>query len=145
MSKHKTRNTFYRINWKVNSLLMKFGHFVLDWKRKIFIHKFYKNCDLKTSSRSFCVCKGSSTIWTFWSNLLILDKYQQTIQICQNHHAYLLRFFFTEDSLKIEKGLGTSFQDIFFTEFFGNNFSFVILDKLAKVHYPTVFTSQVIQ
>ena len=40
-----------------NSMLKKFGQFVSYYKRKIFIKKFYKNCDLKTSSRPFCVCK----------------------------------------------------------------------------------------
>ena len=42
------------------------------------------------------------------------------------------------------KGPATSFQAIFFLNFFGKIFSFVILHKLAKFHYQTVFTSQVI-
>ena len=58
-------------------LLMKFDQFTSYYKR-IFIKKFYKNCDLKTSSRPFCVCKELSTTsigkWNFWSKLLILDK-----------------------------------------------------------------------
>ena len=55
--------------------------FVARWyyKRKKIIKKFYKNCDLKTSSRSFCVCKELSTTstgkWNFRSKLLILDIY----------------------------------------------------------------------
>ena len=36
---------------------MKFGQFMSYYKRKKFIKKFYKNCDPKTSSRPFCVCK----------------------------------------------------------------------------------------
>ena len=43
--------------------------------------------------------------------------------------------FFTEESLKFKKGL----------ELTDKNFSFVILHKLAKLHYQIVFTSQVIQ
>ena len=58
-------------------LLMKFGQFMSYCKRKIFIKNFYKNCDLKTSSRLFCVCKELSTTFirksNFWSNQLILD------------------------------------------------------------------------
>ena len=46
-------------------------------------------------------------------------------------YADLYRIFFTEDSLKIK--------------LFDKKNSFVILHKLAKFHYKTVFTSQVIQ
>ena len=64
----------------------------------------------------------------------------------QATYAELLRFLFTEDSLKIKKSLElTSFQATFFTEFFDEKFHFVILHKLAKFHHQTVFTSQVIQ
>ena len=68
----------------------------------------------------------------------------KNIKICQNHHAHLLRFLFTGDSFKL-KELGTSFQAIFFIKFFDQNLSFVILHKLTKFHYQTVFTFQVIQ
>ena len=44
-----------------HSLLMKFGLFMSNYKRKMFTKKFYINCDLKTSSRLFCVCKELST------------------------------------------------------------------------------------
>ena len=42
---------------------MKFGNLdnKSDYKRKIFIKKFYRNCGLKTSSTPFCVCKELST------------------------------------------------------------------------------------
>ena len=39
---------------------MKFGQFMSYYKSKNFIQKFYKDCDLKTSSRPFCVCKELS-------------------------------------------------------------------------------------
>ena len=41
---------------------MKRGQFMSYYKRKIFIEKFYKNGDLQTSSKPFCVCKELSTI-----------------------------------------------------------------------------------
>ena len=64
------------------------------WK----IKTFYKNCDLTTSSRPFCVCKELSTTsigkWKFWSNLLTLDM---------QGHIYLLLFIsrphFSQNSL----------------------------------------------
>ena len=43
------------------------------------------------------------------------------------------------------KGLQTSFQAIFFIKSFDKNFSFIILHKLAKFHYQTVFTFQFLQ
>ena len=43
------------------------------------------------------------------------------------------------------KGLGTSLQATFFIKVFDQNLSFVILHKLAKFYYQTVFTFQVIQ
>ena len=43
-----------------HSLLMKFGQFMLYFKRNNFIKNFYKNCGLKTSSRPFCGCKELS-------------------------------------------------------------------------------------
>ena len=69
----------------------------------------------------------------------------KAIKISPNQHAGLLRFLFTEDSLKFTKGPGTSFQATFFTEVVDKKFYFVMLHKLAKFHYQTVFTSQVIQ
>ena len=43
--------------WEV----MKFGQFMSYYQRKDFIKKFNKNCDLKTISRPFCVCKELTT------------------------------------------------------------------------------------
>ena len=42
---------------------MKLGQFILYYKGKKFTKKFYKNCNLKISARSFCVCKDSSTAY----------------------------------------------------------------------------------
>ena len=52
----------------------------------------------------------------------------KTIKICPNQHADLLRFLFTEDSLKIEKGVELVLH------FFDKKFSFIIWHKLAKFH-----------
>ena len=69
----------------------------------------------------------------------------KAIETCPNHYSDPLRILYTEDCLKIKKGPGTSFQVTFFVESLDKNFYFVILHKLAKVNYQTVFTSQVIQ
>ena len=59
--KHKTRNNILLNNLgSKHSLLIKFGQFMSYYKREKFIKKYYKNCDLKTSSRPFCVCKELS-------------------------------------------------------------------------------------
>ena len=44
-----------------------------------------------------------------------------------------------------QKEPGTNFQLTFFIESFDKNVSFVILHKLAKFHYQTMFTTNVIQ
>ena len=57
MPNRKTRNILLNNLGSKDSLLMKFGQFMSYYRRKNFIKKLYKNCDLKTSSRRFCVCK----------------------------------------------------------------------------------------
>ena len=108
MPKHKTRNTFFWITWKVNSLLMKFRQFMSYHKRQSFNKTFHKNCDLKTSPRPFSVWKKICTTFirkeNFWSKLLTL-VISKTMKICPNQHTDLLRFLFIEDSLKTKKGL----------------------------------------
>ena len=74
MPKHKTKYILLNNLGSKHSLLMKFGH-ILSHYKKNFIKKFNKNCNLKTSSRPFCVCKELSTTsvvkWNFWSKLLM--------------------------------------------------------------------------
>ena len=41
MPEHKTKNTFYRIMSKVNSLLMKYGQLISYYKRRYVIKKNY--------------------------------------------------------------------------------------------------------
>ena len=62
------------------------------------------------------------------------------IKICQNQKTDFLGSFFTQDSLKIKR-TATSFQVTSFAVFNNKHFSFVMLHKLAKFHYQTVFTS----
>ena len=47
MTKHKARNTFYWITWKVNSLLMKYGQFISYYKRRYLIKKYTKTTSWK--------------------------------------------------------------------------------------------------
>ena len=42
MPKHETRNAFYQITWKVNSLVITFGQFMSYCKKKCFSKKFHK-------------------------------------------------------------------------------------------------------
>ena len=65
--------------------------------------------------------------------------------MCSNQHTDVLRFLFTEDSMKIRKDMKANFQATIFIELFHKKFWFVILHQLATFHYQTVFTSQVIQ
>ena len=53
--------------------------------------------------------------------------------------------FFTENSLKIKKGLELVSKPYFSHKYFVKNFSLVMLHKLVKFHHQTVFTSQIIQ
>ena len=71
-------------------------------------------------------------------------RYVLAKQNYQNLSKSAHRFYFTEDSLKIKKGLELVSRPYFSYNFF-KKISFVILNKLAKFHYQTVFTSQVIQ
>ena len=104
MPKHRTRNTFYWLTWQVNFVLMKFDQFMPIYKRKYFIKKLHKNCDLKTCSRPFCVCKN----WPqpLLKNWTVLGKLSKFVQISTD----FLRFVFTEDYLKIRKGLEPHFS-----------------------------------
>ena len=62
MPKHKTRNIILNNLGSKHSLLMKFGQLMSYCKSEKIIKNVCKNCDLKTSSRPFCVCKKLSTI-----------------------------------------------------------------------------------
>ena len=92
-------------------MLTKIGQFMSNSKRNNFIKKFYKNCDLKTTSRSFCVCKELSTTcigkWNFWSNPLNLSK----------SASWPTQIAFYRGFFQNYKGPGTSFQATILTEF----------------------------
>ena len=69
------------------------------YKRKKFIKNSYKNCDLKTSPRLFCVCKefGKHLLENgfFEASCLYQICNSKTIKTCPNQLADLLRFLFT--------------------------------------------------
>ena len=114
--------------------VMKSGQFMSYFKRKKIVKKIYKNCDQKTSSRPFCVCKELRTASVgkgiFWNKLLILVCISKAIKICSNQHT---------DLLKIKKGLELVSQVIFFIKLFDKIFSVVILHKLVGFYYQTVY------
>ena len=126
MSKHNKQCILLNNLGSKHSALTKFGQFMSYYKRKDFIKKFYKNCDLKTSPRPICVCKDLSTT---------------SIGICPNQHTDLLIFLFTGGSLKIKRGLELVSRPHFF-HFYDKKFSFVILHKLENFCYQTMFTSK---
>ena len=68
----------------------------------------------------------------------------KVMEFCPNQHADLLTILFTEDSWKIRKGLELVSRPHFAYTFLIKKNYFLILHKLAKFHYQTVFTSQVI-
>ena len=69
-----------------------------------FIKKIHKNCSLKTSP---ALLENSTSIGK--RNFVAIYLYwicnSRLIDISPNQHAGLLRFFFTEDSLKIKKSV----------------------------------------
>ena len=128
MLKHKTRNIFYWITWGVNIVFQwNFASLCYITKENVLSKNSTKNANWKLVS----------------SNLLIICN-TKTMKICQNQHAHLLRLFFKEDSMKIKKGLELVSR-LHFSYFFDKHSSFVILYKLIKFRYQTVFTFQVIQ
>ena len=93
---------------------MKFGQFMSYSKRNNIIKKLCKKCSLKTSSVPFRVCKELTK--TFLENEIFEAIYlylicnSKAIEIIPNQHAgksdqIQTRFLFTENSLKIKKGL----------------------------------------
>ena len=96
--------------WKIicSPVSIKFGEFMSYYKRKNFIKNFLKNCDQKTSSRPFCVCKElkRNLYWKmkFLKEAADIRLYiSKTIKMCPNQYTDLLRFLFTGDSLKIKR------------------------------------------
>ena len=114
---------------KNHSLLMKFGQFMSyhKWKKKI--EKFYKNCDLKTNSRPFCICKVLSTIsigkWNLWSNLLILDMLYYNYSNLSKPIYSPLEISVYRGFFENQKGSGKIFQASFSIKFL-DNFSFAV-------------------
>ena len=111
----------------------------MSHKRKDFIKKFCKICGLTTSSRPFYVCKELSTTsigkWNFWSKLPYWICNSKAIGICPNQHADLLRFLFTENSLKIKKGL-----ELVSRPYFSHNFFIKNLILQYYINWPNIIT-----
>ena len=82
-----------------HTLFMKFGQFMSYYKRKYLIKKFNKNCDLKTSSRHFCIKRN-----LYWNVKLlkkatyiryVLAKLSKFVQIStQTSSDSFLRWYF---------------------------------------------------
>ena len=106
---------------------MKFGPFIWYFKRKLF-KSFYKSWDLKNSSRSFWVCKAQPLLENEISETTYLIRNGKTIKISPKQPTDLLRFLFTEDSLKIKK-VRNSFPRCISHIVFWQKFSFVILQN----------------
>ena len=129
-----------------HSLIMKFSQFMSSYKRKNLVKKFYKNCGLKTSSRP-CFCLQRIKHNFYWKMKYlkqatyiryVIAKQSKFVQVSMltSSEFFIQRILF----FKTLKGPDTSF-----IEFSDKKIYFVILHKLAKFHYQTVFTSQVIQ
>ena len=79
-SNAEAKNKEYILLNKLGSKLLSVNEIwptcVISQKKEI-IKVVYKNCNLKTSSRPFCVCKVLSKTsigkWNLWSKLLIWD------------------------------------------------------------------------
>ena len=108
MPKHKTRKTIYWITWKVDT--------VCQWNLASLCHipkgKFVSKNYIKTAiwnivPRPFVFAKNYAQPLLeneiFEATCLYYICNSKNIKICQNHHAHLLRFLFTGDSLKIKR------------------------------------------
>ena len=104
---------------------MKFDQFMSYYKGKNFIQTFYKNCDLKTRSRPFGVCKAQPLLE---NNIYNKQATYMTYVFCtyinyQNLSKSARRpsqIHFYRRSSEYWKGPGTSFRATFFKEFFDN-------------------------
>ena len=119
---------------------MKFGQFMSYCQRQKFMKKFYKNCDLKTSSRPFCVCKELSITSNWKVKCLrqaiciryVLAKLSKFVQIS----TLTSQDFFLQ---KNKKG-----QEVVSRQHFSQNFLIVFfcnITQLAKFHQQTVYFS----
>ena len=95
-----------------HSLLMKCGQYMSYYERKSFIKKFHKNCNLlKTSFKQVLLCLQRIKHNFYWKMKFLkqatyiryvitnLSKFVQISKVTSTES------FFTEDSLKIRKGL----------------------------------------
>ena len=83
---------------------------------------------------------------TFEAIYLFYICNSKATKISPDQHSDFHRFLFTEDSLKIKKSLelATVSKPHCLYNFFDKKCCFVMLHKLTKFYYTTVFNSQVI-
>ena len=118
-----------------HSLIMKFGQFMSCYKRRVYIEKCKKYVARKLVW-GFLVFKlplGNQIFETRWLYWIYISK---TIKICQNQHIDFLRFFVTENSLEIKKGLKLVFRQYFYRSCWWKLFI-----KLVKFQYHIAFFS----
>ena len=63
----------------------------------------------------------------------VIAKLSKLVKISMQTYSDL----FLDDSFKIKKGLGPSFQLTFFIKYIDKNFPFAISHELGKFHYQT--------
>ena len=114
----------------------------MSYYRRSKINIIFKNCDLKTGPLMFLQRIKHNLYWKM--------KYLKQATYIRSAVAKLSEFIqismqsssdsFYRGFLENWKGPGTSFQAIFFTEDFNKKFSSVIIHKLARFHYQTVYS-----
>ena len=95
MPKHKTIKRMFLNNLRSkHSLYMKFGQFMLFYKRK----KLCKNCNLTTSSTPLCVCKELKLVsaifikFVFFHQMIALQKLGKMLFISSKKLFSFLRY-----------------------------------------------------
>ena len=66
----------------------------------------------------------------------------KTVKLCLNKHAYCPRFVFYRGFFKNKNNLELVSRPYFLQDFLNKNFYFVIMHRLAKFYYQTMFTSE---
>ena len=145
----KTKCILLNNSGSKHSLLMNFGQVISYYKRKDFFKEFYKNCDLKTNFRSFQVCKELSTTsigkWNFSSKLIIFRYVIAKLSKFGHISMQTSSDFFLQRILwKFKRAWSWRPHLFIYLFIFDKKFSFVVIHKLAKFHFRTRFTSQVI-
>ena len=107
MVKHKKNSILRNKLGRKHNLLMKFGQFMSYYKRRKFMKKFYKNCDLKTSPRFACVRKelGTTSIgkWNLLRQAIYIRFVIAKLSEFTKSACMASKIPFTEDIFKTNK------------------------------------------